>query len=265
MTTRIQFILVLLALSVIACNNQSGKQVDERPFRLADNGDTVFQVLNKNGDLITEETVKNGMKNGPSWTYYPDGKVKEKIPYKDGKKNGTAEWYFQNGKLYQSTPYENDLIHGVRTKYFEDGSLSAQIPYEIGQPLLGTLEYNRNGEIVQDTATLLFYPENDVEKEGKFRLRLYLSDKTRNLFYYYYKEKAGKFERIGIPAAYNGVGDYILTGIPNKPVPKQIRFYAEKMSENGNPIVLSEIYDFEKAIKAGEGKDYFKGGPRRIY
>jgi len=265
MITRTQILFFLLALFLISCNNQVSRKTDDRPFRLAVNGDTIYQVLNKQGTLISEETVKNGMKNGPAWTYYPSGKVKEKVLYKDDKKHGVAEWYFEGGKVYQQTPYENGLIDGMKKKYFEGGMISAEIPYEKGQPLLGTNEYTKDGELLQDTTALLFYPENDVKEEGKFRLRLYLSDKSRDVFYYYYKEVDGEMSKIGIPSAYNGIGDYLITGLPKTEVPKQIRFYAEKKSSRGNPFVLSGIYDFETAIKNGAGIGYHKSGPRRVY
>ncbi len=263
MQNRLQFFVVTLLLIQISCN-PTAKQ-DDRPFRLADNGDTIYQMLDNQGIVISEETVKNGKKNGPFWTYYPGGKLKEKVLFKDDKKHGVAEWYFEDGKIYQQTPYVDGLISGTRKKYYDNGQLEAEIPYEKGQPLLGTKEYTKNGEVIQDTARILFYPENDVEKEGKFKLRLYLSDKTRDVFYYYYTEKDGEFSKIGIPAAYNGIGDYLITGLPKTPVPQKIRFFAEKKSMRGNPIVLTDIYDFETAIKNGDGKDYPKGGPRRVY
>jgi hypothetical protein len=262
MQKRLYYFVVILFLMQISCN-QLAKE-DKQPYRLADNGDTIYQVFDNNGGLIAEETFKHGKRNGPSWTYYPGGNVKEKVMYKDGEKHGMAEWYFDNGKVYQLTPYENGLIHGIRKKYYDNGQLEAGIPYEKGQAFLGTKEYNREGELIQDTTRLLFYPQNDVETEGKFQLRLYLSDKSRDVFYYYYKQVDGEFIKVGIPAAYNGIGDYLIEGLPKTPVPKEIRFYAEKKSERGNPVVLSGIYDFETAIKTGEGKDYAKG-VRRVY
>ena len=265
MITRTQILFFLLALFIISCNTQVAKKTDERPFRLAGNGDTIYQVLDKQGKLISEETVKKGMKNGSSWTYYPSGKVKEKVLYKDDKKQGVAEWYFEDGRVYQQTPYENGLIDGIKKKFFEGGMLAAEIPYEMGQPFLGTKEYAKDGELIQDTTTLLFYPENDVELEGKFRLRLYLSDKSRDVFFYYYQEVDGEMSKIGIPSAYNGIGDYLITGLPKTVVPQQIRFYAEKNSSRGNPVVLSGIYDFETAIKSGAGVGYHKSGPRRVF
>ena len=176
----------------------------------------------------------------------------------------------QDGQVYISEvtvegPYENGLVNGTKKKYFEDGILSAEIPYEKGQPLIGTKEYTKDGELLQDTTTLLFYPENDVKEEGKFRLRLYLSDKSRDVFFYYYQEVDGELSKIGIPSAYNGIGDYLITGLPKTEVPKQIRFYAEKKSSRGNPFVLSGIYDFEDAIKNGAGVGYHKSGPRRVF
>ena len=262
MQNRLQFPAVILLVILYSCNQATTQ--DERPYRLAGNGDTIYQEFDNNGALIAEGTYKHGRKNGPSWTYYPSGNVKEKVLVRDGQKHGMAEWYFDDGKVYQLTPYEKGLIHGVRKKYYDNGQLEAEIPYEKGQPFLGTKEYNREGDLIQDTTRLLFYPQNDVETEGKFNLRLYLSDKSRDVFYYYYKEVDGEFIKVGIPAAYNGIGDYLIEGLPKTPVPKEIRFYAEKNSEKGNPIVLSEIYDFETAIKTGEGKDYLKG-VRRVY
>ena len=95
MIARTQFLFFLLVLFIISCNNQVAKKTDDRPFRLAANGDTIYQVLNKQGTLISEETVKNGMKNGSSWTYYPSGKIKEHVLYNNDKKHGKQAFNFK--------------------------------------------------------------------------------------------------------------------------------------------------------------------------
>ena len=64
-----------------------------------------------NGDnydkLSFEITLKNGIPNGPSKSYYENGQIQEEGTFKDDKKNGLWKSYHENGKVKLEEIYKD--------------------------------------------------------------------------------------------------------------------------------------------------------------
>jgi antitoxin component YwqK of YwqJK toxin-antitoxin module len=108
------------------------------------------------GYLISEEFYRNNKRNGPSFKFYTDSTVFEKLTYvndkkegewlqnyPDGKKflrsnysndqlNGKFEVWYENGKLEISGSYKNNFRDGTWQIFNEDGSLKYKMDYELG-------------------------------------------------------------------------------------------------------------------------------------
>ena len=65
-----------------------------------------------NGKLASETTFKNGIQNGIQKDYYENGKVKIETTYKNGQQTGPAKAYDENGKLVEQATFKN----GVQVK-----------------------------------------------------------------------------------------------------------------------------------------------------
>ncbi len=244
MNRNIQLVIILLIL--LASCARSRPEARDQEYRLNDNGDTIYIYHKKDGTLLSEVTIKNGLRNGFSWVYYPNGKVKKMITYKYDLKQGLSEWYYENGQLFQQTPYLNDKIHGVRKKYHKDGWLMAEIPYENGEPIPGTREYISSGELINDYPEILFFTSDDRATKGIYTIRMYLSNKKREVFFYYYKDINGKKTKIGMPTKYNGIADFNIKIHPGQPLPEQVEVFAQFETTRKNPYVTSGVYYHEE-------------------
>jgi antitoxin component YwqK of YwqJK toxin-antitoxin module len=106
--------------------------------------------------LISEEKYSGNLKNGPSFKYYPDSTIAEKViyindlkqgewityypngsvclksNYLNGKINGRFEVWFENGKIEFSGQYKDDARDGLWYIYKNDGSLKYKLEYLAG-------------------------------------------------------------------------------------------------------------------------------------
>jgi antitoxin component YwqK of YwqJK toxin-antitoxin module len=109
-----------------------------------------------NGYLISEENYSKNRRNGPSYKFYPDSSIAERLSYindikqgewiqyystgavhlktnyLDGKINGRFEVWFENGAPEYSGQYDNDKRDGLWTIYKEDGSVKYKLLYVKG-------------------------------------------------------------------------------------------------------------------------------------
>jgi antitoxin component YwqK of YwqJK toxin-antitoxin module len=114
-----------------------------------------FSAITKNY-LISEEQYSGNLKNGPSFKFYPDSTIAEKViyindlkqgewiqyypngaiclksNYLNGKINGRFEVWFENGKIEFSGQYKDDARDGLWYIYKSDGSLKYKLEYQAG-------------------------------------------------------------------------------------------------------------------------------------
>ena len=68
------------------------------------------RVVQKFGQAQEESYYKNGVLDGPFYTYYPSGNLKIKGKYVNGKKEGQMVYYDMNGNPTMVYTYKNDEI-----------------------------------------------------------------------------------------------------------------------------------------------------------
>ena len=74
----------------------------------------------------------SGFVTGISREGYRDQKCRFKKRYKDGVLNGRSEFYYPNGKLESIEPYENGELNGIVTRYYDSGQIRARIHFVEG-------------------------------------------------------------------------------------------------------------------------------------
>jgi antitoxin component YwqK of YwqJK toxin-antitoxin module len=119
-------------------------------------GKWLFYSSKIDGYLISEEEYLDNKKNGPSFKYYPDKTVAEKLNYSgdirsgewfqyypdgttflkanyiNGKLEGEFEVFFKYGKPQFIGQYKDDMREGIWKVYNPDGSLKYSIEYSAG-------------------------------------------------------------------------------------------------------------------------------------
>lgn len=70
--------------------------------------------------MIFRKSYKNGMLNGETYFYYPNGKIESIVPYTNGKIHGALLCYWPNGKPKSRIHFEKGLRGGMGGEMFWD-------------------------------------------------------------------------------------------------------------------------------------------------
>jgi antitoxin component YwqK of YwqJK toxin-antitoxin module len=71
--------------------------------------------------------------------------------YEDGILNGMTKFWYPNGKLESVEPYENGQINGHVIRYYRNGQMKARIPMRNGMRSggAGELFWDKNGNLIK--------------------------------------------------------------------------------------------------------------------
>ena len=71
--------------------------------------------------------------------------------YKDGLLDGTSKYWYPNGKLESVEPYTKGKINGWVIRYYDNGQMKARIPMKDGMRsgVAGELFWDRNGKLIK--------------------------------------------------------------------------------------------------------------------
>jgi hypothetical protein len=167
----------ILAVLVIGCNS------GDRPGRFSKEKTDIQKIYSRSGVLISEISMKDGVKHGPSTNYYESGKVQSVINFENGKQQGESTWYYENGKPYQVTQYVNGEAEGIQKKYYKSGRLLAEIPFRNGKQLNGMKEFTETGELITGYPEIVFDKPVRTSVSGQFILKMHLSDNSKEVVF----------------------------------------------------------------------------------
>ncbi|MGB0521394.1 MAG: toxin-antitoxin system YwqK family antitoxin [Flammeovirgaceae bacterium] len=161
---RCSFILLLFVIS--SCNQLS----DTFQFGTSAHSSTKFTGLRKsyhpNGKLMSEVNYKAGKRHGNARDYYKTGQLRLATNYQEGKKHGNLYFYHPNGQLYKHTQYINGVQHGTVSIYYANGKPWATGTFADGQPCLGFLEFQKNGQYLPKNTFHVeikdYHPQNNT-------------------------------------------------------------------------------------------------------
>ncbi len=240
----IKFALLLVVSSCINFerNDPSGKSEDNKTEKV-ENG--TVKAYYKDGSVRAEINYKDGKKEGLAKEFYPTGVLFREIEYKVGKKEGLAKRYFESGKIYMETPYVNDTIHGVLKKYRENGKITSEAPYFNGDPCTGLIEYTTQGKVKTKYPTITITSVNTLLKDGKYILRLTMSDKNKNVQFF-----EGKITADGCPemkdfiyTSSNGIAELEFFLPMGAYMMQEFNFIAKVKTIQGNYYITQKKYN----------------------
>ena len=87
----------------------------------------------ENGRIAGELNYKNGKLHGKEKTYSEDGVPLKEFNYVDGKLNGPVTYYDVEGNVTITGQYKNNLQDGV-WKYYRNGKVYEERKYPLPQP-----------------------------------------------------------------------------------------------------------------------------------
>jgi antitoxin component YwqK of YwqJK toxin-antitoxin module len=83
--------------------------------------------------IVARESYTNGLKNGMSVTYYPDGKSAVENQWINGKLNGVWHEFYPSGEKKSETHYLNGKRQGESRIYFDSGQIQIEGVYDNDQ------------------------------------------------------------------------------------------------------------------------------------
>ena len=95
------------------------------------------QSLSAKEDIIEDNAQKStyvdGKRQGMTWWYNENKKVKSKVNFDNGKENGIYTSYYDNGQKKLVVEYVNGQKHNIQKIYYDNGQLGSQVKYNMGR------------------------------------------------------------------------------------------------------------------------------------
>jgi len=208
--------------------------------------------------ISSRELYAGDRKEGTAYLYFPDGNVKQTIPYNEGRKEGLSKEYDQNGKVITLLEYRNDFLvsrqvinrvdnrglkQGDWKEFHSNGNVSKEMAYKDDRLQGYYREYDTRGRL---TVTMLY-------DEGK--LIEGISDDNTD---------------IEIVNRYNDAGGLIYSGPYRNGVPVGVHREYDGSGNITNGIIynddglkISEGIVNEAGNRNGPWKDYYPDGTIR--
>lgn len=102
------------------------------------------------GNLVSVETIQNGLFHGLYQSFYPDGSLNSSGTYENDQMTGVWKRYYRNGQVLEEVTFKDNLENGPFREYYENGKLKAEGNYLNGDQEHGELLlYNDKGQLIR--------------------------------------------------------------------------------------------------------------------
>lgn len=205
----------------------------------------ITKNYNKNGKLLSTVNYVDGRKEGKATNYYPTGKIHSTMIYKNNVKNGDAVWYYENGNAYTINPFVNDKLNGIQKKYYKNGKLMAEVPYKDDHPGKGIREYSSEGKLITNYPKIIIEEINRIETENKFILKIYMSNRSKNVKFYLDNLDEGKYLKGYMYEidTRQGIATKVYEVPPGYIKFQKINIIANVKTYMGNPFIVERTYN----------------------
>ncbi len=128
---------------------ESGKKIAEGIY-LDEKRDSIWQFFSDyDGALLSEESYKNGKKDGVSKVFYPGKGLAEIINWKAGVREGLWIQYYTDGTLKMRIANRDGNKEGLMEVFSETGTLLISGKYVNGDPDGIWLTYDAKGNLLK--------------------------------------------------------------------------------------------------------------------
>jgi antitoxin component YwqK of YwqJK toxin-antitoxin module len=178
----------------------------------------------KTNNIISKELYVNDSREGISYYYFPNGKLKEIVLFKNNKRHGVSKEFNEDSTLISINEYFNDFLIerqplnrindnkpvGIWREYYSNGKLKSEKNFKEGELNGYVRDYDNNGNLTntqffRDGKIQLIKDEDTLEIEERIT---YFPDKKVKSRYYFKKNLP-----IGIHRDYDENGNVISTSV----------------------------------------------------
>ncbi len=238
--------------------------------------DSIWTFYSDSGKVVLQITYLEGKKNGIRRTFYEDEVIEEN--FTDDVKQGFTYYYYPNGKIRKEVNFVDGLEEGTGKEYSaDDGRVIKMIYYKKGFTI--DIEYvNRIDKAgMKQGKWKFFYPNGVIRLEGEYKndtkhgyFKEYSEDGNLLLTSKYIdgilQEDVAELVKLEIKTEYYSDGNVKIVASYKNDVPEGIR---REYSQEGEIIkgyvfkkgsVVGEGIIDEEGIKDGPWKEYFNNG-----
>lgn len=121
------FLFVSASLAGCGSNKPAPPKEKDVPTETQKRVRKEFQEKYASGQIKIEGTLVNEKRHGLWKSYYPDGKKWSETTFVDGVKTGPTTTYYENGMMRYNGQYENDEKVGIWNLYNTEGVLEKSV------------------------------------------------------------------------------------------------------------------------------------------
>ncbi len=129
--------------------------------------DSLWKFYSQDGKLLVEIFYKSGKKNGIKTTYLDKETVKEN--FVNDVKEGYTRYYFPDGKLKQEIPFLKGLEQGFGKEYGADGTIITLTEYKRGFIVDRQRINRKDGSGKKQGRWFTFYEKGNLKSEVTYR------------------------------------------------------------------------------------------------
>ena len=123
----------------------TGKKKSEETFKDGKR-DGLFTTWYENGQKEGEVTFKNGKEDGLVTQWYENGQMKSEVNYKDGKEDGLLTNWYENGQKKGEGTFKDGKSDGLVTIWYENGQKSHEGTFKDDEKI-SSKEWNEDGSV----------------------------------------------------------------------------------------------------------------------
>lgn len=127
--------LIVPAILLLACN----------PSSIAETATTITKIEQEAQKSKMKEPEAPKMRTGLDVSVNPDTKVRTEVNYKNGVREGESKAFYPNGSIWKINNYANNRLHGPALIYYEEGGLKRESNYDLGLRDGKYVEYFKSG------------------------------------------------------------------------------------------------------------------------
>jgi hypothetical protein len=193
-------LIILIILLAAGCAGKGTSKKEPVPgtesATVPDTGYTGIKKYYSGNLLLKEVTFRNGVMQGVTKTYYKGGQIYQTYWYENGLREDSAMWYYPDGHVFRSTPMKHDTIDGIQKQYYRNGHLRARIKFIKGYRTPQLDEFNEYGKLVSGYPEIVYSINDNYATNGKVRVNLELSGKSRKVKFYRGEFTGGVFDSV---------------------------------------------------------------------
>ena len=112
--------------------------------------DSIWKYYGTDGKLLSEVSYKSGKADGPSKSYFRNGKVSEIVTFKDSIRDGLWRRYYEEGGTEMETMHVKGKRHGVFNVFYYNGQIKIKGRYANDLPSGKWIFYNQDGTLEKE-------------------------------------------------------------------------------------------------------------------